>query len=128
MDPNFLQIGQQFVNQYYQIFDADVDSREKLRCFYHEEASLMSFEGVQIQGATKIIDKIKGLAFKKIRRMPTAIDCQPTFDGGVLINVLGQLQMDDDPVHGFIQTFVLKPSGGSFFVQHDMFRLVIHNN
>lgn len=128
MNPNFLQIGQQFVQQYYSMFDADTDSREKLRCLYHEEQSLMSFEGVQIQGSGKIIDKIKGLAFKKIMRSPTAIDCQPTFDGGVLINVLGQLKMDEDPVHGFVQTFVLKAAAGTFFIQHDMFRLVIHNN
>lgn len=35
--------------------------------------------------------------------------------------------MDDDPPHGFNQTFVLKPLGDSFFVQHDMFRLALHH-
>lgn len=36
-------------------------------------------------------------------------------------------QMDDDPPHGFNQTFVLKPLGDSFFVQHDFFRLALHH-
>ncbi|KAA0198922.1 hypothetical protein HAZT_HAZT001626 [Hyalella azteca] len=96
----------------------------------------MSFEGVQVQGAVQIMEKIKALTFQKIARVITTVDCQPMFDGGVLINVLGQLKvhhlhatfsMDEDPVHGFSQTFCLKPLGDSFFIQHDSFRLVIHN-
>ena len=35
--------------------------------------------------------------------------------------------MDDDPPHGFNQTFMLKPLGDSFFIQHDMFRLALHH-
>jgi len=35
----------------------------------------------------------QGLSFQKIARVITAVDCQPTFDGGVLINVLGQLKV-----------------------------------
>ena len=49
------------------------------------------------------------------------------FDGGIVINVLGQLKTDDDPAQSFTQMFVLKPGGGSFFIQHDTFRLVLHN-
>lgn len=37
------------------------------------------------------------------------------------------LQTDEDPPHAYIQTFVLKPIGNSFFVQHDMFRLALHD-
>lgn len=76
------------------------------------------------------------------------------FDGGVLINVLGRLQVrmlmiaavllkqmshvtqffnvansqtDGDPPHAYTQTFILKPIGNSFFVQHDVFRLALHD-
>ncbi|KAL7641702.1 UNVERIFIED_CONTAM: hypothetical protein RMT77_007575 [Armadillidium vulgare] len=127
LNPQFNQIGKTFVEQYYELFDGPRENREKLAIFYHAELSLMSFEGVQVQGAVNIVEKIKNLTFQKIQRMITAIDCQPTFDGGVLINVLGQLKMDDDPPHGFNQTFILKPLGDSFFVQHDMFRLALHH-
>ncbi|XP_042886755.1 probable nuclear transport factor 2 [Penaeus japonicus] len=127
LNPQFQQIGESFVKQYYLIFDGEREGREKLANFYHAELSLMSFEGVQVQGAAQIIDKIKGLTFNKIARAITTVDCQPTFDGGVMVNILGQLKMDEDPVHGFSQTFVLKPMNDSFFIQHDSFRLVIHN-
>lgn len=127
LNPQFQQIGETFVKQYYEIFDGEREGREKLVNFYHTELSLMSFEGVQVQGAACILDKIKSLTFSKIARAITTVDCQPTFDGGVLVNILGQLKMDEDPVHGFSQTFVLKPINDSFIIQHDSFRLVIHN-
>merc|ERR1719334_211136 len=127
LNSQFNEIGETFVKQYYAQFDADRDSRAGVANFYHAEHSLMSFEGVQMQGSVAIMEKIKGLTFQKIRRVITTVDCQPTFDGGVLINVLGQLKMDEDPVHGYSQTFVLKPANNSFFIQHDCFRLVIHN-
>ena len=53
----------------------------------------MTFEGVQMQGQVKIMEKITSLTFQKIAHLITAIDCQPMFDGGILINVLGQLKV-----------------------------------
>jgi hypothetical protein len=35
----------------------------------------------------------QSLSFQKINRIITAVDSQPMFDGGVLINVLGRLQV-----------------------------------
>lgn len=128
LNEHYQQIGETFVKEYYAIFDGPRETRDKLGVFYHNEFSLLSFEGVQVQGAVAIIEKIKGLTFTKIQRAITTVDCQPTFDGGVLVNILGQLKMDEDPIHGFAQTFVLKPLDGNFFIQHDTFRLVIHNH
>ena len=62
----------------------------------------MTFEGQQMQGTAKIMEKVASLTFQKIVRDITVIDCQPTFDGGILISVLGQLKVrngdetDDD--------------------------------
>lgn len=83
----------------------------------------MTFEGQQIQGVEKIAEKLavsivlvspfniyeyiieklsttkkkssffQSLTFQKINRGITAIDCQPTFEGGVIINVLGRLKV-----------------------------------
>lgn len=73
----------------------------------------MTFEGVQLQGSVKIMEKLtvsfvqvhradheanvcvflQSLSFQKINRIITAVDSQPMFDGGVLINVLGRLQV-----------------------------------
>ena len=87
----------------------------------------MTFEGTQIQGSAKIMEKIQSLTFQKIVHVTKKVDCIPSFDGGILINVLGQIQLDLDPPQSFTQAFVLKPANDSFFIQHDMFRLVIHN-
>jgi hypothetical protein len=39
------------------------------------------------------MEKISSLGFQKIAHLITAVDCQPMFDGGILINVLGQLKV-----------------------------------
>ncbi|KAG9508842.1 putative nuclear transport factor 2, partial [Fragariocoptes setiger] len=127
MDPNFDAIGKTFVTQYYQIFDGP--QRADVAAFYGETNSLMTFEGQQIMGKAKIADKIGQLSFQSIKHLITTIDCQPTFDGGVVVMVFGQLKTDDDPPHSFSQVFILKknppPSQGGFYVEHDVFRLAL---
>ena len=86
----------------------------------------MSYEGYQMLGAAKIMEKIGSLPYP-IQRNIMTVDCQPMLDGGILINVMGQLELDDEPSNLFAQTFVLKPdAGGRFFIQHDNFRLSLH--
>ncbi|XP_015431531.1 PREDICTED: probable nuclear transport factor 2 isoform X2 [Dufourea novaeangliae] len=126
LNPQYEVIGKGFVQQYYALFD-DPAQRPSLINMYNTESSFMTFEGLQIQGAIKIMEKLTSLSFQKINRIITAIDSQPMFDGGVLINVLGRLQTDEDQPHAYIQTFVLKPIGTSFYVQHDIFRLALHD-
>jgi len=126
-NPQYEPIGKAFGQQYYALFDNPA-TRGSLLGLYHPTESLMSFEGQQCQGAQKILEKFQSLTFQKIQHVITSMDCQPMFDGGILINVLGQLKTDDDPPLTFSQTFVLKPTEGSFFCQHDIFRLGIHNN
>ena len=53
----------------------------------------VTFEYDTVQGAAKIMEKIASLTFQKIAHLITAIDCQPSFDGGIVINVLGQLKV-----------------------------------
>ncbi|KAE8740535.1 hypothetical protein FOCC_FOCC013939 [Frankliniella occidentalis] len=143
LNPAYEEIGKGFVQQYYALFD-DPAQRPNLVNMYNvllkpfmsflsflptmprarvtcgePETSFMTFEGIQLQGSKNIMEKLTSLAFQKINRLITEVDSQPMFDGGVLINVLGRLQTDEDPAHGYIQTFVLKPIGTSFYVQHD---------
>jgi len=125
LNPQYDAIGQAFAAQYYSVFD-DPTQRASLVNFYNAESSLMTFEGIQLQGAQNIMEKFNSLTFQKIQHIITKVDCQPMFDGGVLINVLGQLKTDDDPPHSYSQTFVLKPIADSFFLQHDIFRLGVH--
>ncbi|XP_019872020.1 probable nuclear transport factor 2 isoform X1 [Aethina tumida] len=126
LNPQYEAIGKGFVQQYYALFD-DPTQRANLVNMYNIESSFMTFEGTQLQGSVKIMEKLNSLSFQKINRIITAVDSQPMFDGGVLINVLGRLQADEDPPHAFSQVFCLKPLGSSFYVQHDIFRLGIHD-
>ncbi|KAK9886132.1 hypothetical protein WA026_014918 [Henosepilachna vigintioctopunctata] len=126
LNPQYEAIGKDFVSQYYALFDNPMQ-RPNLHSMYNAETSFMTFEGTQIQGSAKIMERISNLSFQKITRAITAVDSQPTFDGGVLINVLGRLQTDEDIPQSYVQTFVLKPIEGSFYVQHDIFRLVLHD-
>ena len=48
------------------------------------------------QGAQQIMDKLCSLSFQKIAHLITATDCQPMYDGGILINILGQLKVIED--------------------------------
>ncbi|XP_051170080.1 probable nuclear transport factor 2 [Leptopilina boulardi] len=125
LNPQYEAIGKGFVQQYYALFD-DPNQRGNLRIMYNNE-SFMTFEGKQIQGVTKIMEELSNLRFQKINRMITTVDSQPMLDGGILINVLGRLQTDEDRPHAFIQLFVLKPLDTTFFCQHDIFRLSIHD-
>merc|ERR1719323_2031493 len=111
LNPNYEAIGKAFTTQYYQMFDNPA-TRPQLQALYNAEQSLLSFEGQQMQGSAKIMEKLGSLTFQKI---------------GHLINVLGQLKTDEDIPQSFMQNFVLKPGNDSFFIQHDVFRLVLHN-
>lgn len=126
LNPQYEPIGKAFTQQYYALFD-DPTQRHQLVNLYNAESSLMTFEGQQMQGAAKIMEKFGSLTFQKIAHLVTAVDCQPMFDGGILINVLGQLKTDDDHPQSFNQTFILRPANDSFFIQHDIFRVVLHN-
>ncbi|XP_014213392.1 probable nuclear transport factor 2 isoform X1 [Copidosoma floridanum] len=126
LNAQYEEIGKKFVEQYYLMFD-DSTQRHNLVNMYNSELSFMTFEGKQFQGAAGIMEKFNNLGFQKIQRIITAVDSQPMFDGGILITVLGRLQTDDDQPHAYIQTFVLAPIGTSFFVQHDIFRLSLHD-
>ena len=119
---NYDSIGQEFVKHFYRLFD-DPATRVQLINLYNAESSLLTFEGAQFQGSMKIMEKISSLSFQKIIHAPSTVDCQPMFDGGILVMVFGQLKTDDDPPHSYTQTFVLKPMETSFYVAHDVFRL-----
>ncbi|KAF9181216.1 Nuclear transport factor 2 [Haplosporangium sp. Z 27] len=89
-------IAKQFLDFYYQTFDA---GRGGLATLY-------------------------SLPLDGLRHNISTTDVQP-FEGGALITVTGQLlAAGETNPQFFTQTFALKPDGGSFYVQNDIFRLV----
>ena len=57
LNPNFDQIGKAFIQQYYAMFDNPA-TRGQLGALYNAEQSFLSFEGQQMQGTAKIMEKI----------------------------------------------------------------------
>mmetsp|Transcript_92223 Transcript_92223/g.298269 ORF Transcript_92223/g.298269 Transcript_92223/m.298269 type:complete len:125 (-) Transcript_92223:77-451(-) len=120
----FQQVGEQFCQQYYQIFDTN---RAGLAPLYGEQ-SMLTFEGEQFQGAAAIAQKLASLPFQKVRHQIVKCDCHPNpSENGVIIFVTGNLMVDDNqnPLK-FAQVFYLKNGPtGSYFCQNDLFRLNI---
>ncbi|XP_072013697.1 nuclear transport factor 2-like [Amphiura filiformis] len=117
------ELGKQFTNHYYQIFD---QNRDMLVSLYNELA-VLSFEGETFVGPAAIVQKLKSLSFQQIQHVVTTIDSHLFSDGGILVVVVGQLKADADAILGFNQTFVLRQVGDSYQIFNDVFRLVLHN-
>ncbi|KAK3741149.1 hypothetical protein QZH41_011827 [Actinostola sp. cb2023] len=125
MNPNFNAIGQSFRTLYYQRFDSN---RATLREVYRA-SSMLTFEGQQFQGQDAIVQKLTSLPFQVVQHVITTVDCQPVPNNGVLVFVVGQLKTDNDPPHGFSQTFLLMPDTDTeaYYVLNDLFRLSLHH-
>nr|XP_036677637.1 probable nuclear transport factor 2 [Drosophila suzukii] len=72
LNPQYEDIGKGFVQQYYAIFD-DPANRANVVNFFSATDSFMTFEGHQIQGAPKILEKVQSLSFQKITRVITTV-------------------------------------------------------
>eukprot|EP01004_Peranema_trichophorum_P000583 NODE_10646_length_500_cov_85.198939_g9995_i0.p1 GENE.NODE_10646_length_500_cov_85.198939_g9995_i0~~NODE_10646_length_500_cov_85.198939_g9995_i0.p1 ORF type:complete len:121 (-),score=12.31 NODE_10646_length_500_cov_85.198939_g9995_i0:80-442(-) len=116
---DFKAVGEAFVQHYYNTFDTN---RAALVSLYRDQ-SLMTFEGTQVQGQQKIMEKFGSLTFQTVKHECQTIDCQPSITGGVMVMVAGLLKTDNDPPHRFSQMFHLVAEGSNFWVSNDVFRL-----
>jgi len=118
----FAGIAKQFTDYYYATFSSD---RKGLKALYREH-SMLTFEGVPIQGFTSIAEKLESLPFTKVQHKITTLDAQPSSPSvaSLLVSVTGLLLVDDseNPLN-FSQVFHLIPENGSYYVFNDIFRL-----
>nr|XP_035973403.1 nuclear transport factor 2-like [Halichoerus grypus] len=121
--PIWEQIGSSFIQHYYQLLDND---RTQLGTIYID-ASCLTWEGQQFQGKAAIVEKLSSLPFQKIQHSITAQDHQPTPDSCIISMAVGQLKVDEDPIMGFHQMFLLKNINDAWVCTNDMFRLALHN-
>ncbi|KAF9277520.1 Nuclear transport factor 2 [Mortierella alpina] len=114
-------LAQQFIKYYYETFDS---GRSQLAPLYRP-TSMLSFEGNPTMGDAAIVEKLAGLPLDGLRHNISTQDAQPLENNGILITVTGQLLAPGETnPQFFCQTFHLKPDGGSYFIQNDIFRLV----
>ncbi|KAK3332069.1 hypothetical protein B0T19DRAFT_397870 [Cercophora scortea] len=123
MAEDFQGIATQFVAHYYNTFDTD---RKALAGLYREN-SMLTFQSAQCLGAAAITEKFVSLPFQTVKHQYSGADAQPTPNGGIIILVTGQLQVDggEHPL-GYSQAFQLtKDPSGQWFIFNDIFNLVL---
>lgn len=113
-------VAKAFTDHYYNTFDTN---RSGLTGLYQDQ-SLLSFEGQKFQGSQQIMQKLTTLPFQQCKHHVSSIDAQPSIGGGLIVFVTGQLlpEGETNPLK-FSQTFHLMPTGGSYVVTNDLFRL-----
>ncbi|KAI5451929.1 Nuclear transport factor 2 [Naganishia albida] len=121
-------IAQQFTNFYYQTFDAAGKDRSALSSLYRDN-SMMTWEGTQLMGTQAIIEKINSLPFESVQHRVSMIDAQPSSAtvASLIVLVTGHLVVDGntEAPMPYSQMFQLVPDNGSYYVQNDVFRLVL---
>ena len=123
MNPQFAQVGQQFVDHYYKTFDSN---RSQLAPLYGSN-SMLTFENDQFQGADAIIKKLTSLPFAQVQHQIVTTDCQPNpSNNGVIVLVTGTLIVDGGATPlKYAQSFHIapNPNQAGYYCVNDMFRL-----
>jgi Nuclear transport factor 2 (NTF2) domain len=123
LNKDYDRLGRIYAAQYYSLFD-DPKKRLSLVSLYHSEDSFLTFEGEEYRGTKNILRKFEKLKLGALTRKILSVDTQPLLDGGVIISVVGKVHDNDKPDNLYAQIFVYKPQKGSFFLQHDIFRVI----
>lgn len=123
-------IGREFVRRYYTVLNESPTELYRFYCnesvFVHDGAdSLFADQSVYVEGKEAICNLMNDGALKyrncftKINNIDTTI----TLNDGLLIQVMGEISNDGQPMRPFSQTFVLtKQSAMKYYVQNDIFR------
>jgi len=121
-------IAKQFCQIYYEKYKGAAGLRGSDLASLYGPDSCLSFEGSNEKGVDAIRNKLNALSFKNISHSITCMDHQLIDNTTLLIIVIGMLKTDEDPPQSFSQTFVLKSVNQSFYLKHDIFRMILHNH
>ncbi|KAG0146387.1 hypothetical protein CROQUDRAFT_657360 [Cronartium quercuum f. sp. fusiforme G11] len=122
---NASEIGWAFVPQYYTFVNKDPS---RLHCFYTKRSTLIhSTEGEEATpcfGQQEIHEKFMSLNFDDCKVFVSNVDSQSSADGGIIVQVLGEMSNGAGPWRKFAQTFFLAEQPNGFFVLNDIFRYI----
>ncbi|XP_066483343.1 ras GTPase-activating protein-binding protein 2 isoform X3 [Tiliqua scincoides] len=127
--PSPLLVGREFVRQYYTLLNKAPDF---LHRFYGRNSSYVH-GGLDaggkpqeaVYGQADIHKKVMSLQFSECRTKIRHVDAHATLNDGVVVQVMGELTNNGQPMRKFMQTFVLAPEGSvpnKFYVHNDIFR------
>uniref|UniRef100_A0A8C2EW75 GTPase activating protein (SH3 domain) binding protein 1 n=1 Tax=Cyprinus carpio TaxID=7962 RepID=A0A8C2EW75_CYPCA len=127
--PSAQLVGREFVRQYYTLLNQAPDY---LHRFYGKNSSYVhggldnnGKPAEAVYGQSEIHKKVMDLSFRDCHTKIRHVDAHATLNEGVVVQVLGELSNNMQPMRKFMQTFVLAPEGSvanKFYVHNDIFR------
>uniref|UniRef100_A0A3B4XJN7 GTPase activating protein (SH3 domain) binding protein 1 n=1 Tax=Seriola lalandi dorsalis TaxID=1841481 RepID=A0A3B4XJN7_SERLL len=126
--PSAQLVGREFVRQYYTLLNQAPDYLH----FYGKNSSYvhggLDSNGKPVEavyGQSEIHKRVMALSFRDCHTKIRHVDAHATLNEGVVVQVMGELSNNMQPMRKFMQTFVLAPEGtvaNKFYVHNDVFR------
>ncbi|TIC72494.1 hypothetical protein E3Q00_03942 [Wallemia mellicola] len=117
------EVGWQFVTQYYNYVNA---KPENLHYFYNKDSTFIhGFEDGDERtcfGQSEINSRVSEIGFENCKVFVHSLDSQSSADGGILVQVVGEMSNRNGPWRKFAQTFFLAQQQSGYFVLNDIFR------
>uniref|UniRef100_A0A060T019 ARAD1C09218p n=1 Tax=Blastobotrys adeninivorans TaxID=409370 RepID=A0A060T019_BLAAD len=119
------EVGWMFIQQYYTFVN---NKPHQLHLFYTTSSTLChGVEGQAVpsyRGQTQIQQRMREHGFQDCKVMVSNVDVQGSADGGVVVQVLGEMANAGRPSQKFCQTFFLAPQPRGYYVLNDILRFL----
>ncbi|CAG04528.1 unnamed protein product, partial [Tetraodon nigroviridis] len=134
--PSAQLVGREFVRQYYTLLNQAPDylhSHSSAHSRFYGKNSSYVHGGLDstgkpveaVYGQSEIHKRVMALSFRDCHTKIRHVDAHATLNEGVVVQVMGELSNNMQPMRKFMQTFVLAPEGtvaNKFYVHNDVFR------
>ncbi|XP_009885049.1 PREDICTED: ras GTPase-activating protein-binding protein 2 isoform X2 [Charadrius vociferus] len=127
--PSPLLVGREFVRQYYTLLNKAPDFLHRFygrnSSYVHGGLDASGKPQEAVYGQAEIHKKVMSLQFSECHTKIRHVDAHATLSDGVVVQVMGELSNNGQPMRRFMQTFVLAPEGSvpnKFYVHNDIFR------
>ncbi|KAI0763073.1 hypothetical protein BD413DRAFT_584712 [Trametes elegans] len=119
------EVGWQFVPQYYTFVNKYPN---RLHCFYNKSSTFIhgteGEDGKPCFGQQEIHNKITSIGFQDCKVFIHSVDAQSSANGGIIIQVIGEMSNKGEAWRKFVQTFFLAEQPNGYFVLNDIFRFL----
>ncbi|WFD23560.1 hypothetical protein MEQU1_002253 [Malassezia equina] len=119
------EVGWLFVTHYYTMMNQDPS---RLYRFYTNKSAMVhateAEETSTSVGQQQIHEKIMSIGLDDTKVVVLSVDSQSSADGGIIVQVLGELSNQGGAWRKFVQTFFLAAQTNGYYVLNDIFRYI----
>lgn len=76
-------------------------------------------------GTFEIKKKITELDLKECKVVVSDVDCQPSSDNGIIVQVVGKISNHSQPYKKFVRTFFLAHQPNGYYVLNDIYKMLV---